>query len=202
LERLLVILKADDPVPPPTTPISQIPSLSVVDGVRCMMGSCNQVFSSLRRLRGHCKTNHTDSTGHRIVYTRVKAHPTSLDLVNRRYVEILAAKNPLEDNLALSAILNKFKDLNIGRPRATFQHANNARIRAPFVAKSNWDHPLVDVAIAKVRSTAAPPDAKLEPHLVRLKSLIRDYYLLVGEALRELQVSHLTLRHIRSADPK
>ena len=48
----------------------------------------------------------------------------------------------------------------------------------------------------------ATPDIKLEPHLVWLKSLVRDYYLMVGEALRELQVSHLTLRHIRSADPK
>jgi hypothetical protein len=167
-----------------------------------MVGFCNQVFSSLKRLREHCKANHPDSTGRGTPYTRVKAHPTSLDLVNRRYVEILATKDPLEDNLALSAVLDKFKELNVGRAPATFQRASNARIRAPFVAKTNWDHPLVDVALAKVRLTAAPPDAKLEPHLVRLKSLTRDYYLSVGETLRELQVSHLTLRHIRSADPK
>jgi hypothetical protein len=204
LERLLVILKADDPLPPPTTPIPKIPSLCVVDGVRCMVGSCNQVFSEVKRLREHCRLKHPDSTGRHTAYIRVKAHPTSLDLANRRYVEILPAEDPLANNLALSTILNKFKELNIGRPRTTFQRANNARIRTPFVAKTNWDHPFVDVELAKLRLTVAPPDTKLElePHLVRLKTLIRDYYLLVGEALRELQVSHLTLRHIRSADPK
>ena len=202
LERLLVILRADDPLPPPTTPIPKIPSLCVVDGMRCMVGSCNQVFSEVKRLREHCRLKHPDSTGHRSAYTRVKAHPTSLDLVNRRFIEILAQNDPSANNTALSTILNKFKELTTGRRPTTFQRTTNARIRTPFVAKTNWDHPLVGVELASVRSTVAPPDTKTEAHLVRLKSLIRDYYLMVGEALRELQISHLTLRHIRSADPK
>ena len=112
LERLLVILKVDDPLPPPTTPIPKIPSLCVVDGVHCMVGPCNQVFSEVKRLWEHCRLKHPDSTSHRTAYIRVKAHPTSLDLANHQYVEILPAEDPLANNLALSTILNKFKELN------------------------------------------------------------------------------------------
>ena len=122
----------------------------------------------------------------------------------RQYVEILPANDPMVNNLTfkLSTVLDEFKELTTGRRPTTFQRATDARIRTPFVAKTNWDHPLVDVELASVRLTVAPPDTKTEAHLVRLKSLIWDYYLMVGEALRELQISHLTLRHIRSADPK
>jgi hypothetical protein len=201
-ERMLLTLKANQPLPPPSCPISQVPSLRVVDGVRCITNSCARVFSELRRLREHCRKEHPELTNRRTPYTRVKAHPTSLDRANRRYVEILAAHLPPAENLALSTILNKFTELKIGDPRTTFQRAKNARIRTPFVAKTNWDHPLVDVELAKVRPTVAPPDPKHEPHLARLKSLVREYYLLVGEGLRELQVSHLTLRYLRTADPK
>lgn len=88
------------------------------------------------RLRDHCGLRHPDGTGGRTAYTPVKVHATSLDLVNRRYVEILPANDPMVNDLTLSTVLNKFKELTTGRRPTMFQRTTDARIRTPFVAKT------------------------------------------------------------------
>jgi hypothetical protein len=107
----------------------------------------------------------------------------------------------LADNPALADVLTQFNQLRVGLSGDTYQVAAS-RQRSPFLAKTDWDHPIQGVNLAALRPTAHPPTFVAEPNLYLLKGHFRNHFQKIAEELKDLKVSILTLRHLHSANPR
>jgi hypothetical protein len=196
---LLRELHADHPLPAPTHAIERIPNLKCVDAVRCGVEDCPIILANRKRLSEHCFEHHPTVLRNRRPFISVTAHQLGDSFRrNRKYVQIINDVDRRDDSI-ISDILQKFVELKVGKPPSTYTLANNARSLTPFLAKTGWHKPLQGVNIPRLQATVLPPNPECEPNFHHLKDIVRQYYMSAGKLIDQL--STLTLRYIRSANP-
>jgi hypothetical protein len=160
------------------------------------VGDCRAILSNRKRLVEHARKCHEGD-----VHARdITAHPIGTFKGHMKLVEILAADN-LAHNPALADVLAKFGQLQVGLSGDTYRVAAS-RQRSPFLAKTDWDHPIEGVNLSALRPTAHQPKYAVEPNLYLLKGHFRNHFQNIAAELKDLKVSILTLRYLQSANPR
>ena len=196
LSMLAAVGAVDLPFPVPSEPIPRVNIIKVVPAKRCTVGDCLAILADRKRLTEHARKFHQGT----VEFRDITAHSIGMFKRYKKFVEILPGDDP-GDNIVLADVLAKFDHLRVGLSGETYQTAAT-RQRSPFLAKTDWDHPIQGVNLSALRPTAHPPTFAAEPDLYLLKGHIRNHFQKIAEELKDLKVSILTLRHLRSAKPR